>query len=276
MSRERTRYLAERVDLAPEGIDGLSRREGIERVFEEIASAAQPGDQVLVLLIGHGSDQGGRPRFNIPGPDLGPIEFDALLDQLSEQRVAFVNTTSSSGAFLAPMSAERRTVVTSTRGGQQRDEPIFLRHFVAAFVEGAGDTDKDEQVSILEAFQYASLEVQRAYETDGLILTEHALLDDNGDGEGSREPSADGADGRLAHAFVLGTPLAGNVALPDDLDDPELAQLLERRAQLTVRLEALRRRKETLAEEEYLEQLEDLLIQVAEIDAEIRARGAQR
>lgn len=273
---EQTRYLAERADLAPEGIDGSSRREQIERVFAEVAADSQVGDQILVLLIGHGSEQGGRARFNIPGPDLGPVEFDALLDSLADRRVAFVNTTSASGAFLAPLSAAGRTIVTSTRGGQQRDEPIFLRHFIAAFVDGAADTDKDERVSILEAFRYASLEVQREYETEGLILTEHALLDDNGDGEGTRDPAANGSDGRIAHAFALGAPVAGAPAIVGATDDPEVAALLERRVELNLALDLLRARKDELDEDEYLRQLEDLLVEVAEIDAAIRAKGDQR
>jgi len=271
---ERTRYLAERIDLAPDRIDGPSRREQIEAVVDEVATEAAAGDQVLLLLIGHGSAQGGRARFNIPGPDLGPAEFATMLSKLSRQRVAFVDTTSSSGAFLAPLSAPGRTVVTATRSGRQQQEPRFLQYFVEAFTGDGADTDKDEGLSILEMFQFAPAEVQRAYSADGLLRTEHALLDDTGDGEGSTDPTAAGGDGETARRFVIGgLPAAGS---RESTQDPELARWLRQRQELADRLEQLRARKGSLEEQEYLRQLEDLLVRIAEIDARIRERGGTR
>src|SRR3990170_3451888 len=40
----------------------------------------------------------------------------------------------------------------------------------------------------LEAFQYARTEVEKYYAGKNLLQTEHALLDDNGDGRGSADP----------------------------------------------------------------------------------------
>ena len=45
---------------------------------------------------------------------------------------------------------------------------------------------------MLEAFQYAKAEVARAYEREGLLATEHAMLDDNGDKNGSQDTGGNG------------------------------------------------------------------------------------
>src|SRR3546814_10003928 len=58
-------------------------------------------------------------------------------------------------------------------------------------------------LSLLEAFVYARREVQREYETTNRLQTEHAMLDDDGDGAGRADPSARGPDGTVANRFFL-------------------------------------------------------------------------
>jgi len=63
-------------------------------------------------------------------------DWASLLKRLSAQKVAFINTTSSSGAFLPAVAAPGRTVVTATKTGGERNEAMFGEFFVEAF----GDT----------------------------------------------------------------------------------------------------------------------------------------
>ena len=131
--------------------------------------------------------------------------------------------------------------------------------------------DKDERVSLLEAFRYATGEVRRRYERDNEMLTEHALLDDDGDGEGSLEPSPDGPDGALANRFFLAlapAALAGATA-----DDPAVAALLVRKGEVEDGIAALRARRDEMEEEEYDAQLETLLVELAGINRAIREAG---
>ena len=109
----------------------------------------------------------------------------------------------------------------------------------------------------------------RAYETEGRLRTEHALLDDNGDGEGSQQPDPETGDGALARTLSLGRPLAaaGEVVDPDD---PEVRRLTAARADLQADLDELRGRREEIEEDEYLDLLEELLVQIAEIDRQLR------
>lgn len=261
-------YLAERpaqVQRATARADGA----GIRDAFERIAAGSAPGDLVLVVLLGHGSAQEPAGRFNIVGPDLGPADFETYLQLLVGRRVGFVNTTSTSGGFLE-LAAPGRVVITATANLREREEPRFGEFFVEAFAAGAADLDKDERISLAEAFEYASREVARFYEDSGRMQPEHAMLEDNGDNEPSRAPLTDAGDGQLARQMVLGRAVSSPLA--DESEDPVLHRLLVERATLQASLDELRSRKDSLAEDDYLEQLEELLVRIAETDAVIRAR----
>jgi hypothetical protein len=270
---ENVRLLLERTELAPDAVDGRSTREQIEATIAEVGAAASPGDRVLLLLIGHGNGRGDETFFNLPGPDMSAGDFDALLALLADQDVAVVNTASASGGFTSVLSGPGRTIVTATRSVREAQEPVFAEHFVDAFAEEGADTDKDGRISLLEAFVYADAEVARFYESEGLIRTEHARLEDDGDGEGTGEPGGDVGDGARARRFALGAPVAGLPA-GEELGAAQRALLTER-AELEASLERLRASRETMTDTEYEDRLEELLVRIAEIDRLLREGGEQ-
>src|SRR6188474_1671947 len=113
----------------------------------------------------------------------------------------------------------------ASRDGAEQYATLFGGFFIDALVSDTADSDKNKRVSVLEAFQFAKGEVAKAYEREGLLATEHALLDDNGDKDGSQDPSATGKDGRVANIVSLGA--ASAEGLPSD---PKVRALyLERR-----------------------------------------------
>ena len=264
-------YLAEKPERDPDRINGKSSKEEIERVLRSLAEEAGPADVVFILLIGHGSERDGEPQLNLPGPDMSASDFAELLNAFDSQRVVVVNTAPASGGFVEVLSGPNRTVVTATKSRFERNDAVFGGFFVAAFAEDVADTDKDGRVSVLEAFDYARLEVAREYEEDGRLLTEHAMLDDNGDGEGSDEPDAKESDGALARRTFLSAAAA--VAAVDATDDPVLAALLVDKADIEQRIEALRLQKADLDPDVYDDRLEDLVVELALKSREIREHG---
>jgi len=268
LSREHVVYLAER-DGA-EGADGRSTREGIEGAVERIAAAARPGDRVFVVLFGHGSFANGEARFNLPGPDLTAAEFSVMLERFAAERVAFVNTASASGAFLAPLAGRNRVVVTATRTGGENNETLFGGFFVEAIANAEGDLDKDGRLSILEAFTWAKRRVAEAYSKENLLVTEHAALDDDGDGKGSLEPDPTAGDGALARTMILAGRAADPIAATDD---PELKALLEKRRDLEDQVARLRLLKDRMKPDVYQRELERLLVDLARTSKAIRDRG---
>ncbi len=260
--------LAERVDLAPDVVQDRSTKENVVRVIGEIAARAAPGDQILVVLIGHGTAQGGEDRFNLPGPDLSAEELATALVAFPTQTVAVVHTGSAGGGFIAPLSGPNRIVVSATRTTRERNATEFPGYFVEALAGSGADMDKDGRVSLLEAFLYARAEVARHYEEEKELLVEHAVLDDNGDGQASQDASATGADGRLAASFRLGR--VGTTA--EALNDPALARLYEERREIMTRVDGLRASRDTMTQEKYDEALEALLVELALKNREIKSR----
>lgn len=266
-------YLAEQTTPDPRAITGRSTREGISQAIDRIAARASAGDAVLILLIGHGSGDGTTSRFNVPGPDMSDAEFGAQLDKLSKQVVAFVNAASASGDFVKKLAGKNRIIVTATKSGFERNETLFAGHFVSAYVKDGADTDKDGRVSLLEAFTFARREVQREYETTNRLQTEHAMLDDDGDGTGRGDPGPRGPDGTVANRFFL-QPAAGLTGAA--ASDPRVAELLATQAKLQSQLDTLRLSKAAMREAEYEKALEDLLTKISENASALRALGVRK
>jgi hypothetical protein len=250
-------YLAEDPKLDPARIDGRSSREQVTKALGALAQRAAPEDAVLILLIGHGSPGA---RINLPGPDMSAADFAKLLEPIRSKRLVFVNAASASGGFVAPLAAPGRVVVTATRREAEQYATLFGGFFVDALAGDAADMDKDGRISLLEAFSYARQAVAQAYEREGLLATEHAMLDDNGDGEPSPEPKADAADGRFAASLHLGGSAARAAQLPSD---PGLRALYVERDELESRVAALKLLKGSMEPGRYAAELEGLLTELA-------------
>lgn len=273
LSADHVFYLGEKPELAPEAIRARSTKENVIALFDELQSKVRPGDQLFVLLIGHGSFGNEEGRFNLPGPDLTATDFEALLRPFSEQQIVFVNAASASGSFLAPLSGQNRVIVTATKTGMERNETQFGQYFVDAYAGEGADTDKNGRVSVLEAFDYARLQVERYYDEENLLKTEHAVLDDNGDGEGVTEPGESEGD-FAGSAYLLGAvPVAEGVGSGELAADPELASLVERKQELEGRVEALKLQKDGMPDELYLQELESLLLELARVSQQIEERS---
>ena len=245
-------YLAENPAADPARITGRATREAVLAAVGQVARRAAKGDVVLVLLIGHGSEQADEARLNLPGPDLTATELAQALSALSAQTVLVVNAASASGGFLKPLAGPRRVIITATKTGFERNATMFGDFFVKALISDEADADKNGRVSAAEAFQYAGREVARAYETTKRLLTEHAQLED---GEG----------GALARA--VGFALSRDSAL----DDPRAAKLVAERGRLEAAIAELRGRKARTDSTAYQRDLEQLLVKLAETNQTIRA-----
>lgn len=270
---ERVTVLTETPDRDPARIDGRATREGVLQALGRIAGDAGPSDAVFVLLLGHGSGEGGDSRLNLPGPDLTAQDLAKALDAFATQKVVVVNAASASGDFIATLSGRNRTVVTATQSPFETNETRFGEHFVRAFTGDGADADRDGRVSVLEAFDFARREVEREYREGNKLLTEHALLDDDGDGKGSREPAPRAGDGAVARTLFLAGGRGASATAASADDSPELRALRDRQRELEAEVEGLRARREAMAPAEYQRELERLLLELARTGQAIRERG---
>ncbi|HTE45731.1 MAG TPA: hypothetical protein VK636_10840 [Gemmatimonadaceae bacterium] len=243
---------------------GQSTKANIERTLNQLATKSAPGDQIVLVLIGHGSGENDDSKISIPGPDLSARDFAQLLGKFPTQKIAFVNLTSASGDMLPVVSAPNRVVITATKSSFERNESRFAQFFVDALTKDGADTDKDGRVSLFEAFRYATVETKRVYETDTRLQTEHAQLEDMGAKTGVAEPDGRTGEGLLARRFFLdgGVSAHGN--------DPQLASLYKDKFGLEDRIDSLRTKKASMTSEAYDDALEVLLVDLARKAKSIR------
>ena len=244
--------------VGDERIDGACDRGGIEQGLASLAARVSTGDQITLYLIGHGSGAEEESKFNIVGPDITGAEFAELLDQFKDQSIAIVNTTSASYGFSTSLSGEGRVVISSTRSPSERYDPIFSRYFIEALDNRNGDRDKNNRVSMLEAFEYAKSNVEAWYEEQGRLASEHAGLDDNGDALFSLDPVVDSADGRLAEIAYIDAAVDEVLGL-----SPQARELKFQMQNLERDIFVLRGRKQDFLESDYWLEMESLLVELA-------------
>jgi hypothetical protein len=245
--------------------DGASDREQLQKMIE---SVVPHGNQPLwLVLIGHGTFARGVVKFNLRGPDVTASELAQWLDRL-ERPVVVVNCASASGPFINSLSSPRRIVVTATRSGEEQNYARFGEYFARAIASPDSDLDHDDEVSVHEAFLRASAEVRQFYEGESRIATEHALIDDNGDGKGTPATMFRGtrASGTAKDGSALDGPVASRITLaPRGGRLPFTDEELKQREEIEAELDALRTRKDELSEQAYDDQLEPLLIRLAKL-----------
>lgn len=247
---------------------GASTKENVETTLARLAEA-DSGEQVIVVIIGHGSGEGIETRVSLPGPDMTARDFARTVSRFGKRPVAFINLTSASGDMLPLLAAPGRVVMTATKSAFERNESHFGRFFVDALSRDGADTDKDGRVSLLEAFHFAEAETKRFYETDGKLATEHPQIADESQlarrfflaGGGGRGPGGAGrADGSAGARGRLATTSS----------DPRLASLYGERQRLDEQIQALKNRKTGMTVVAYEQELERLLLALALKAREIR------
>jgi hypothetical protein len=222
-------------------------------------------DVLLVMLIGHGTTDGTTGKFNLVGPDLDVSEWAALLKPV-RARLVFVDASSASSFYLKGMAGPEHITITATAQPAEKYHTMFADAFAQALSSPEADLDKNGRISIWEAFSYASRLVKQYYEQKGLLQTEHAALDDNGDGVW-KTGSADDHDGMLASLTYLDN------AVETKSTDPQLQFLAQQQEDLLSQFEQLKRKKATMKAEEYDAEMERLLTEIALLSREIRKRG---
>jgi hypothetical protein len=237
----------------------------VRSLFAEIKKAGSNDDFVLIVLLGHGTYDGDVAKFNLVGPDMTAKDWTDMLAGV-QGRVALVNTTEASFPFLEALSSKGRIVITATHSPAQKYATVFPEYFVKAMKEASTDLDKNGRTSIFEVFTAASAAVKQHFEQRGQLLTEHAVIDDNGDGKG-RQATDEGPDGGVARIAFL------DAELVTDNTNPELAELIKRRRALEAQAEEHKNLKGVMPDTEWNAQFEKLMLELAQVSAEIRRKS---
>lgn len=234
------------------------------------AIAAEPAEgaaALWIVLIGHGTYDGTDAKFNLRGPDLAASDLALWLKPV-HRPVAVIDTSSASGPFLKPLSAPGRVVVTATRSGNEQSFARFGGALADAIADPASDLDQDGQTSLLEAFLSASAKVAEFYKTADRLASEHALIDDNGDGLGTPADWFRGtrATKKAKDGKALDGLRARQLHLVRSPDEQAMDPVVRARCdELELSIERLRETKPQVAEDDYYRRLEALLREIARL-----------
>ena len=229
------------------------------------AEAKESTQPLWLVLIGHGTFDGREAKFNLRGGDVSAAELAEWVKPM-KRPLAVSACFSASAPFLNALSADGRVVLTATQSGREVQFSRFGDHLSAAITDPSADLDKDGQTSLLEAYLAASHHVGEFYRQESRLATEHALLDDTGDALGTpgswfqgiraTKSAREGAtlDGARAHQWHL---------MPTPVEAAMSPARRARRDELELKIEALRSKKGSIPEDQYYEDLEKLLVELA-------------
>jgi len=251
--------------IGEDAAGGEDDRTRLTNVLAEEIS--RPAGELWLAFIGHGTYDGHTAKFNLRGPNISADDLAAALKSC-RRPLAVIQCASASGPFLPALSGPGRVIITATRSGNEENATRFGGYLAEAIANPAADLDKDGQTSLLEAFLLASRDVEKYYKDQGLLLSEHALLDDNGDGLGTPpdwfrgfravKTAAEGktVDGVRAHQMIL---------VRGESEQKLSTETRARRDDLEAQLSALRLRKSSMGEDDYYKQLEAIVSQIARL-----------
>ncbi|MEE9321639.1 MAG: hypothetical protein V3U76_14420 [Granulosicoccus sp.] len=230
-------------------ITHFARDAARNHVLEAIESqGALTVDTFVLVLLGHGSVDARNWRFNLTGPDLTTEDLVSALATVNATRQVIIVAASASGALLKILEQPGRVVITATKSGGELNAVRFPGWLAEAMGSTKADTDRNEILTVAEAFRYANQKTREYYEERKLLASEHARL--SGDDAGS-------------------ITLVRLGSLAKASDDLAVAKLLDERLILEESFRQLRARKSELPIDDYYQQLETLLLSIATLQQSI-------
>jgi hypothetical protein len=232
-----------------------------------VAEQSDGANALWIVFNGHGTWDGKNARFNLRGPDVSADDLSVWLKPLKRPSI-IINTSSASAPFITSLAAPGRIVISATRSGNEFNFARFGEFLASSLTDLAADIDTDGSISLLEAFLAASRKTAEFYKLENRLATEHALLDDNGDGQGtpgdwfkglrSTKKSDKGiaVDGEMARRTFL---------IPPACDGTWSDDMVKQRELLESRIQALREAKTSMKEDEYYGKLEPILLELAKL-----------
>jgi hypothetical protein len=170
------------------GATGPATKEAVAAAVAEVRKNLRPDDGLWVICLGHGHHDGKQAQWCLPGPDLSAAEFGKLFAGVNCREQVFVMTHSLSGYFIAPLAKRDRVVIAATEADAETNETTFPAVFAKALATGFDpaehDIDKDGRITLFDLFVVTAKEIAQSYAGAEQVATEHAQLDDDGDGVG--------------------------------------------------------------------------------------------
>lgn len=184
--------------------------ESIRSTLLDLTMKLEPDDALWLITLGHGSYGGKRAWFHVAGRDPSDAAFAGWLSELRCREQVLWLTHSSSGWMVGALSRPGRIVIAASAADDEPNETEFP-HALAAIARKRPVEiirGQDGRLSVADLYAAVVAEVAERFKNDNRLPTEHAQLDDNGDGKGSEtldeaNVPGDKQDGELARATIV-------------------------------------------------------------------------
>lgn len=228
---------------APGSASAACTRETMEQAVKSLRKKLKPQDSLWVILIGHSYFDARHSWFNVPGKDIHEEDFAEMFRDIACRELVFWVTLPASGFYTKPLAERGRVVISATEPDRETNETTFPHVLadVLAVPPTEPDADGDGQVSVFDVYVHTVRTVAQRYQDDNALSTEHAQLEDNGDGRGSEahldylpeelggrledgKPArqrADNSDGSRAARLIVPLPANAVHATEPPAEEPE-------------------------------------------------------
>jgi hypothetical protein len=127
----------------------------ITDAFGKLGQHAQPQDQFVLFVVGHGEVLGPQATLELAGPDPTAPQLAALLNNFPAKNQVVLNFSASSGNFLKDLSAPGRVNIAAT-SPTEGNEPVFAEFFLRGLESKRADTANKGTITLLEAFNWSA------------------------------------------------------------------------------------------------------------------------
>jgi len=184
-----------------------SNAENLKETIKTLANTVQPADRFIFYYVGQANIVAGKLRLNLPGADITHEQLAGWISWIRASSMLLVLDCPGAGLAVKALTGQGRIVIGACTA-EQHYSTRFSEYFIPSLLDSKSDTDSDGRVSLLEAFTFASKQLDDWYFRQLFLKTETPVLEDNADGLPSRQPwryKQDRTDGRKAANFFLST-----------------------------------------------------------------------
>ena len=165
-------------------------RSSLSELATELMTSTNSQSQLFFFVLGHSHLEGRKCQFNISGPDIDQLDYASLFASLpGKEQVHWIGLPAS-GYWIKPLSGANRTIIVATEPDMEitaTEMPYALGAVLAGTSEHSAleDIDGDGKITLMDLYLAVNIEVHQSFVTQDYLPTEHAQLDDNGDGRGT-------------------------------------------------------------------------------------------
>ncbi len=193
-------WLVQALEFEPDHVLVLDGKQGAEaqpatrgtmqETLVKLGGELRELDSLWVFFLGHANYDGSRAFFHVAGPDPDSVMIAKWLGGVKCHEQVVWLTNSCAGWFVKPLAKPGRIVIAATAADFEFNATEFPYALASVTKKPVAELDSnhDQRVSVLELFAAVANETEQIFQADRRVPTEHAQLDDDGDGQGAELP----------------------------------------------------------------------------------------